>query len=382
MTNLWPQPVRQRGVALFIPSLQIGGAERSMVDLANALVEEDLPVHLLVSSSGGPYHKRVAPEVKLVDFANSRTLRSIIPLARYLRTQRPEVLISALDHANIVALIAARLAAVPVKTVVTLRMAISEAQEDTAGRSYLIPPRWLRLFYPQASSIVAVSHGVADNYARYANLSRDKIEVIYNPVIMKGSLAAAQQPCSHPWFVAGEPPVILSVGRLTALKDFPTLLQAFAIVRQQLPCRLMILGDGELRPRLEELAQELGLENDFALPGFAENPYVYMAHSAVYVTSSIVEGLPGALIEALACGTPVVSTDCPSGPREVLADGRYGPLVPVRDPAALAKAIVAVLCDPPPAASLRERGSVFSQENALQQYRELFERLTQQRPPK
>ncbi|MCA1995460.1 MAG: glycosyltransferase, partial [Coleofasciculus sp. S288] len=191
--------------------------------------------------------------------------------------------------------------------------------------------------------IVAVSQGVATDLARTASLPLERIQVIYNPVVTPELLTRAKEPLDHPWFNPGEPPVILGVGRLVEQKDFSTLIRAFNQVRQIQPARLMILGSGREKSRLKALVQELGLEDDVAMPGFVQNPYAYMARSAVFVLSSAWEGFGNVIVEAMAVGTPVVSTDCQSGPAEILDDGKYGSLVPVGDSKAIAEAILSVL---------------------------------------
>jgi glycosyltransferase involved in cell wall biosynthesis len=204
--------------------------------------------------------------------------------------------------------------------------------------------RWL---YPQADMIVAVSEGVREDIAALTGLDHKRIIVIPNPVVTPELLAQADKPLIHPWFQAAEPPVILGVGRLTRQKDFPTLLQAFAEVRKRISCRLVVLGEGRDRNKLEALASTLGIENDIALPGFVANPYPYMVNARVFVLSSAWEGSPNVLTEALALGMPVVATDCPSGPREILQNGRHGRLVPPGRPGAMAKAIVEMMETPP-----------------------------------
>jgi glycosyltransferase involved in cell wall biosynthesis len=174
----------------------------------------------------------------------------------------------------------------------------------------------------------------------------------------------------HPWFAPGEPPVILAAGRLTAQKDYPTLMRAFASLRKNRPAHLVILGEGEEHPRLQALAMELGIRADVDLPGFLDHPFPLMAHCQVLVLSSAWEGFGNVLVEALACGTQVVSTDCPSGPAEILEDGKYGRLVPVGDAVALAKAIEATLDRPYPVAMLRQRAQAFSSKDAVGQYLE------------
>jgi glycosyltransferase involved in cell wall biosynthesis len=200
--------------------------------------------------------------------------------------------------------------------------------------------RWL---YPRADAVVAVSKGVAQDLLNLMPQLKPKLTVIYNPVIDAAFYAKADAPVEHPWFQPHQPPVVLAAGRLVALKGYDTLLRAFARVRQQMPARLVILGEGSERPNLERLAAELGVAADVDMPGFDPNPFRYMKRAGVFVLSSRYEGLPNVLIQALACGCPVVSTDCPSGPSEILDGGRYGVLVPVDDVEAMARAIVRAL---------------------------------------
>jgi glycosyltransferase involved in cell wall biosynthesis len=209
-------------------------------------------------------------------------------------------------------------------------------------------PHLARRFYPWADWVIGNSQGVSDDLSRMIGLPRERIKVLYNPVVTPEVMAKAQAPLDHPWFKAGAPPVVLAVGRLTKQKDFPTLLQAFARVRQNRSCRLMILGEGPDRPALESLVRQQGFASDVALPGFVGNPYAYMSRASLYVLSSQWEGLPTVLIEALYCGPPVVATDCPSGPREILADGKHGALVPVGDVPALTQAMDAALAGKTP----------------------------------
>jgi glycosyltransferase involved in cell wall biosynthesis len=248
------------------------------------------------------------------------------------------VLVSSMSHANLVALWAARLAGRVTPVVVTEHNTMSQANQHENMVSRNLWPILLRRFYPWASSVVAVSRGAADDLARTSGFPRSRVEVVYNPVITRSVMALAREK-------PGQPPVILGVGRLTRQKDFPTLIRAFARLRTQREARLIILGEGEDRAKLEHLVGELELTQDVAMPGF-QNAMAYMARSALFVLSSAWEGLPTVLIEALAAGTRVVSTDCPSGPREILQEGRLGALVPVGDAAALASAMEAALDGP------------------------------------
>jgi len=226
----------------------------------------------------------------------------------------------------------------------------------------------IRCVYPWADAIVAVSNGVADDLSLTAGIPRERITTIYNPVVMPELHEKARAALNHPWFAPGTPPVLLGAGRLVAQKDFTTLIKAFARVRAVRPARLMILGEGEQRGSLEGLARELGVSADVTLPGFVLNPFPYMARASVFVLSSAWEGLPGVLIQALACGCPVVSTDCPSGPVEILENGKYGPLVPVGDDEVLAQAILSVLNTLPDRDRLRAQAAMFSMARAADQY--------------
>jgi glycosyltransferase involved in cell wall biosynthesis len=338
--------VSERTIAFFLPSLCGGGAERVTVNLAQAMTERGLTVHLVLAAAEGVFLDQLPPAIRVVDLRAGRVLRSIRPLAAYLRHERPGVLVSSMGHANLIALWAGRLAGGVVPVVVTEHNTLSQEVRRQRGLTRWLWPRLLGTFYRWAARVVAVSRDAADDLARTSGFPRDRIEVVYNPVITPAMMAQARQAPDHPWFAAGGPPVILGAGRLTKQKDFPTLVRAFAEVRRRHPARLLILGEGEDRPALEALIGELGLSDDVALPGFRDNALAYMARSAVFVLSSVWEGLPTVLIEALAAGTRVVSTDCPSGPREILQEGRLGALVPLGDVPALANAILAALDRP------------------------------------
>jgi glycosyltransferase involved in cell wall biosynthesis len=270
----------------------------------------------------------------------AQVLGAIPPLRRYLLHERPTVLLSALDFANITAIVAGELAGVPGQRVVAsvhnhLTSAVANAERGHLRR--IVP--LARRFYPRAASIVAVSAGVAADLAERLALPLERITTIYNPVITPRIATLASAALTHRWFANDAPPVILGVGKLRRQKDFATLIRAFAIVRQSHDARLLVLGEGPERASLERLAQSLGCAETVELAGFDPNPYRFMARAAVFALSSAWEGFGNVLVEAMACGCPVVSTACTSGPAEILADGCYGPLVPVGDAAALAQAL-------------------------------------------
>jgi glycosyltransferase involved in cell wall biosynthesis len=359
-------------IAFFLPSLGSGGAERVILNLAHGLVERGFPVDLVVVTAAGGFLDQLSPEVRLVDLRASRMLQSLGPLTAYLRRERPRVLVPSMSHANLVALWAARLARRGTPVMVTVHSTMSQYASQQGRLAKMLWPYLLRTFYPWAARVVAVSRGAADDLARTSGLPRDRVEVIYNPVITPAVLAGANQAPDHPWFTPGQPPVIVAVGRLTRAKDFPTLIRAFAELRSRRPARLIILGEGEDRPGLTALVSELGVGDDVALPGFRDNALAYMAGSALFVLSSAWEGLPTVLIEALAAGTRVVATDCPSGPREILQDGRLGALVPVGDVAALAEAMIDAL-DRPAGPVPFDALAPFTRDAAVDHYLRLIE---------
>jgi glycosyltransferase involved in cell wall biosynthesis len=363
---------RQRPIAFYLPGLHGGGAERIILNLAQGMAERGLPVDLVLSAATGPLLDQLPASVRLVDLGASRVLLSLGPLARYLRRERPRVLVSSLSHANLVALWAARLAGRVTPVVVTEHNTMSRTAAEQGRVERTLWPPVLRAFYPWASHVVAVSRDAADDFARETGIPRDRVRVIYNPVITPAVLARTRETPGHPWYAPGRPPVILGVGRLTRQKDFPTLLRAFAGVRARRPAHLIILGEGEERPALESLVGELGLADVVSLPGFSDNAMAHMARSALFVLSSAWEGLPTVLIEALAAGCRVVSTDCPSGPREILQEGRLGTLVPVGDVAALSRAMLDAL-DCPRAALPQDALTPFTLHAAVDNYLHLIE---------
>jgi glycosyltransferase involved in cell wall biosynthesis len=360
-------------ISLFLPSLHGGGAERMMLNLARGLAKRGMATDLVLSQATGPYRDQTPSEVRLIDLGAKRALSSLPGLVRYLRVQRPSALLSTLPHGNVVTVWAKRLAGIPTRVVVREGNRISRLTDgDTLRLRVRVLPLLVRHFYPWADAIVAVSQGLAEDLALTAGLPPERIQVIYNPVVTAELLEQASQPLRHPWFGRENRPVILGAGRLTKQKDFYTLVRAFALVRRQRPARLMILGEGEERSSLNGLVRHLGLAEDVALPGFVDNPYSYMAAAAVFALSSAWEGLPNVLIEAMATGTPVVSTDCESGPAEILAEGRYGQLVPVGDVQALAAAILTTLSCPTAVQTLRSRAQDFSADRIVQQYLDIL----------
>ena len=357
-------------LALFLPDLGEGGAERVMAYLASAFCERGIGVDLVLLQSEGSYLRELPPGVRVVDLKASRMLSGLIPLVRYMRRERPRMMLAAMNHANVTALLAALLSCTRLPVVVSEHNTATIDLGKNPGIKTTVLRMLMGWLYPRAYKIVAVSKGVADDLGILLNMNINRINVIHNPIVREELFQLSNLPVSHPWFVNKSIPVVLAVGRLTAQKDYEMLLQAFSIARRKRKLRLMILGEGELRSSLEALIEQLGLVEDVALPGFTENPFAYMRQADIFVLSSRWEGLPTVLVEAMACSVPVISTDCPSGPAEILENGKWGRLVPVSDANALAQAMLDVLDNSAP--SPTHRAMDFSVDKSVDAYLSLL----------
>ena len=362
-------------IAIFSPSLQIGGAERAVVNLANGFSREGKAVSLLLAVAQGPLCNELDPGVEIIDLRQRGVFGALAPLSRFLQIECPDILFSTQSHANLIALLARKLARVNLPVVINEQTTMSVHYALEPGLKNRIVPKLARLFYRQADAVVCISQGVADDILAVTKISSERVHRIYNPVLPP--LAELEQKIKasveHPWFFPESPPVILAVGRLTTAKDYPTLLRAFALARQEREMRLLILGEGEKRNELEALVRSIKIGDDVQLPGSVSNPFGYMVRSSVFALSSAWEGLSNVLVEALACGAPIVATDCKYGPAEILDYGKYGTLVPVGDAEAMAEAILETLNEHPDRTSLRRRSLDFTLETIVQQYLVLFD---------
>lgn len=349
--------------ALYLPSLRGGGAERVMVVLANGFAARGHPVDLVLAKAEGPYLPEVSPAVRVIDLNSHRVLASLPGLIAYLRRERPRAMLSALGHANVIAILARALSGVKCRLVVSERNSMSGLRGAGGG----LMRGLMRVFYPHSDAVVSVSQGIAQELIQDLGLTPKSVTSIANPVDVEGIRRQADQGSDHPWAVPEGAPLFLAVGRLTEQKDYPTLLAAFAKVREQRLVRLAILGEGELRPALEARIEALGLWDDVALVGFQPNPFAWMRTCAVYVMSSAWEGFPNSLVQAMACGARIVSTDCRTGPDEILGGGQWGRLVPVGDVEALAAAMIATLDDPNPP-DVEQAVEAFRAERAIALY--------------
>jgi len=328
-------------VAFFLPHLGGGGTEKMVVTLANGLSARGYAVDMVLVQAVGMYLETLSKKIRVVDLNAKNSYLAVPGLMAYLRRCRPQVLVSSLSLTNVLALIAARLARSHTRVAIRVESTVS-AQRRTPWKKALEKPL-LSWVYPWADRIIAVSGVVAADAAQYLSIERAKIDIIYNPVLTAEHQTASVPRPAHPWFAPGCPPVILAAGRLAPVKDFATLITAFAELHRRRLAHLMILGEGEERSSLLSLARELNVVDDVELPGFTPDSYAFMKSCKAFVLSSLYEGLPTVLIEALASGCAVISTDCPGGAREILADGAYGDLVPVGDAKSMAAAIERIL---------------------------------------
>jgi len=409
-----PHPAGLQRIAFLLDNFNGGGAERVVLGMAEAFSALGYEVDLLVCELQGELCGSVPSGVNLVVLQPAgkiaglftavrrggwrglggimfwlasarkipRSFRYIRDIRDYLQNARPEVMLSALGKSSISAVLAASGLDVATRIFVGVQIALSVRSEQSRksgkGQAYAMVPMF-RYCFPKAHGLIAASRGVADDAIRLLNLDPARVHAVYNPVVITEPAGESGSVCAHPWFQPGAAPVVMGMGRLVEQKNFPLLVRAFAAVRQRVDARLVILGGDKSsteqmahRQELQELTIELGIADDVALLGYQSNPHAFLRAARVFVLSSSFEGFGNVLAEALLAGCPVVSTDCPSGPAEILDNGRYGTLVPANDVGRLAEAILATLASETDAEKLRQRGSEFSLERAVVGYHQIF----------
>ncbi|HEU0278141.1 MAG TPA: glycosyltransferase [Rhodanobacteraceae bacterium] len=372
---------KPHAISLLLPHLRGDGAVRMMMTLAAGFHADGYRVDLLVANSRGAYSKAIPNGIRLIDLHEKTPTRALFGLVRYLRRERPSVLMASEHYSGLPALYALKLSRLHAHCVIRQDNTWGMDSARFKGLQRIITPRMVpRVF--RAADIIAVSHGVARDLISHFPHLRNNTSVIYNPVISPDLIAKSRAPLDHPWFRPSEPPVCVAIGRLAHAKGFDLLIEAFARVVGQVAARLLILGEGPERTRLEAQIASLQMEGVCRLEGYCPNPYPFLHNANVFVLSSRFEGLPTVLIEALAVGAPVIATDCPSGPREILADGRYGTLVAPEDPEQLATAILEHLRHPAPAASdLGDWLHQFDVDASVRKHIELIEAVMANPPP-
>jgi glycosyltransferase involved in cell wall biosynthesis len=336
--------VDSRPIAIFIPSVHGGGAERAMLVFSKELVSRGYAVDLVLANLEGALTDLIPSGVRVVNLRSARMMRAIPKLIRYLRSVSPCAVYSTITHANIAATCAARFARLQAPVVVRQSNTPLSETKDSIGR--FLVSRLIPMSYPSAHAIIAVSEGVKEELIALNPDLRNHVHVIPTPVLTSDVVSQAAEDPGHPWFDDLSVPIVVSAGRLKPHKGMRELIRAFHKVRAKRRAKLVILGEGSDRLRLEREISRLGLGDDVDMPGFRKNPFPFMQRAAVFVLASHYEGLPNVLVQAMSVGTPIVATDCPSGPAEILEGGRWGTLVPVGSEEALALAISEALDRP------------------------------------
>ena len=383
--------VQKKRIAFLLKTLEVGGIERVVLNLLGSLAKrQDIQLDLVVAQATGAYLAQVPKGVRVIDLQTrienrTRSLVKAVPaIAGYLRRENPDVLLAHLPIVNVLAAIAKAITGSPVHLILVEHTPLFnhlvqvespafsvEAKTPEPKRPQLLTtllPSIMRWLYPRANAVVTVSQAMAQALEAALTLQPGSVQVIYNPVVDDSLLEKSHSALEHAWFQPGQPPVLIAVGRLTAQKDYGTLIHAFAELRRQESARLLILGEGNLRPDLESLIHRLGLTAEVSLPGVVQNPYAYMSRASALVLSSVWETFGVVLVEALACGCPVISTNCDYGPAEILDGGKYGALAPVKDHKSLAKAMKETLHNPLDPDVLKRRAENFRLEQAVANY--------------
>ncbi|MBV0902719.1 glycosyltransferase [Haloarcula salina] len=359
-------------LGFYIPNLTVGGAEQVTVNIVNGLSRRGYDVELVLSHPYGKLHSEIDEDVPVVALGDSRVpvagITAHVPkLVSYLEESEPDALLSQVTHANTVCLAASLVADTRTKLIPTEHNAF-DVEPATTLKSKLLRKLAVRLL-PSADRVIAVSQGVSDSLVEQMSLREDDVTVLHNPIEIERVRERAHQSVDHEWIEDDDLDVVLFVGRLDSQKDLQTWLRAFDRVHESRPdTRAVVAGQGPLREELHDSAEQMGISDAVSVPGYVDNPYRYMHRASVFLLTSRFEGLPTVLIEAMACGCPVVSTDCPSGPREILADGQYGRLTPVGDVSEIATAVEKTLDDETDTSALKRRANDFSPAEVLDDY--------------
>ncbi|MCP4687370.1 MAG: glycosyltransferase [Desulfobacterales bacterium] len=349
-------------IAFLTSTLGEGGIGKMMVSLTRELAHRDIDVDLVLGKVEGPFASQIDPRVRVFELGTSHAIFCLPRLTPYLRRERPTALVTDKLRVNLAALRGRRLARVDVRIYTNLHGVLSHKldKENLSQAKRRSKYADIGKCYPLNDGFIPVSKAIGRDLVEHFKVPEHKVHVVYNPVVTPESRDQFGAEVDHPWIKYKDAPVVLGVGRLAPQKDFGALIRAFSLLRRTRKAKLIILGEGRERAALEALASETGVSEDVSMPGFVSNPYAFMSRSDLFVLSSAWEGFGIVLVEALAAGLPVVSADCPGGPREILQDGRIGPLVPVGDPDALSRAMLHTLDHPPRRALLEKAAEPFT----------------------
>jgi glycosyltransferase involved in cell wall biosynthesis len=365
----------RKRILCLLPDLNGGGAERVMLYLCRGLDRAEWDITLGLGQRRGPYVPLIPPDIEVIELGHDRAAYAVRDVGRLFRTGGYDLCFSMVSM-NLAAVAARELSRSKIKLVLGARNHYSKSMpaEASASRAKMLA---IRLLYPRSDLVISVSEGVQADLVAHFGLPLAKARAIHNPIDIERVREEAKADPGHPW-LPGTPdrPVLVAVGKLQVAKGYPYLLEAFRRIRQRVPARLIILGEGPERGAIEAVIARHDLADDVALLGFQTNPYQYLARSSLFVHAALWEGFPNVLVEAMACGLVVVSTDCPSGPAEVITSGRDGLLVPVADAPALARAVLELLERPDRLDAMRiaaaQTVTRFSIERVLAQYDAAF----------
>lgn len=367
-----------------MPVLKGGGAERSIINLASNLDRDKYDISIVAGNIAENIQLDTSKNIRIFNLESSGLPTLFIKLIKYLKEEKPDILVSALPHINTISMMAKKFSGVGTLIVLTEHTIISLIPSTARtwvrkiGARFILP-HLMGFFYPKADAVICVAKGVMDDLARLVG-RLPTMEVIHNPVFDDNIITLSQEPIGQEQnFFNGGKPFIIAVGRLVKAKNYPSLLKAFRIVLKIITADLVILGDGPEEDKLKKMAVDLGVADNVKFLGFKPNPYKYMSRASVFALSSIREGFGNVIVEAMACGAPVVAADYNSGPSEIIEDGVNGLLVDPQNEKALAEAIIKILKDKDLAKILsdngRARAKYFSVEKSVKEYEKVFERL-------
>ena len=364
-----PMNPDNKHATLVFSNLQAGGIQRAMLTLAGGLLKRGWAVDLLVVNGNGPLWQDIPKQARFIDLGKNRAVDTLGGVIKYLREHRPTVMLSSQTHLNAVAILGRMLSGWKGRLVLSEHIAILEHAKFSTGKKDRYNPLVARLLYRFGDAVIVVSQAAADELLQVTGLPAERVHVAYNPIVNEKMIEISFESPNHRWFKGQSYKIVLAAGRFTEQKDFLTLISAFKTVHLKLPnARLVILGEGKLESEYRALIKSLGLEEVIDLPGFQANPYSFMRYSQLFVLSSRWEGFGNVLVEAMACGTPVVSSDCPHGPSEVLENGKYGDLVAPGNETAMAEAIINSLERQHNRDALIARSLDFSVDKIIDQY--------------
>jgi glycosyltransferase involved in cell wall biosynthesis len=374
----------KKHIAFCVSSLRVGGGERIMVDLANYFSKKGYASDLVALKSVGEFKNQLDPAVRLVSLDAPRIAFSLPGLVRYMNDVQPVSILALDEFAHVLCLTARMFAKTKPRIVLRVGTMFSMLFERYQGLKRFYWPFIIRRMYHKADAVIAVSHGMVDDTVAKTGVAREKITVIYQPKDLERLKALSQASVAHPWLSDKTVPVVIAVGRLREQKNFPVLIRAFA--RLSVPARLLILGKGRDENALKALIVSVGASDRIELVGFTDNPYALMGRADLFASTSLWEGMPNALLEAMVCGLPIISSDCASGPREILAPGsnynvllsagieyaKFGVLTAMNDEQALVDALTELLTNTERrsayAAASIERARDFAAADRIEEY--------------